>query len=389
MTYDVLTPGVARLWDYGPDWSRGFEVRRSFQTDISVSRDDTEQRRALRAVPRRSCRYRTMVSGNDRRAADRFLREWQNKPTVVPDYARWARLTAGSSAGATALTISPMPAWVGEGQPLVLCGATREEVLVEGVAGTTVTLAEPLASAWTNGSVIRPTFFGLLSAEMQSTRMTRNAAAIDVSLVGYPGGEPPRATGTPWATFNSREVFTLQPDYASPPSIGTIFPVEQVDYGRGRTAEFRPIDRMKRALELEFNGQDATAAGEIEQFFDRHLGRRTAFYAPSWEQDLVLVGTASGTSITVEGDCTDIDVFDAIAACLTDGTQLYRSISNPVLTSGNTEFTVSSAWPVTLGANVARISWMPLVRFASDDLITLWRTPQSADLKLAMQQVTG
>lgn len=394
MTYDVQTPGVARLWAYRPDWSRGVEMRRSFQTDISTSRDNTEQRRALRFVPRRSTRYRTMVTGNDRREADRFLQVWQNKPTVVPDFTRWARLTASSAGGASTLTISPMPAWIAEGQTLVLCGSScdHEQVLVASVAGTTATLEEPLTEAWANGSVLRPSLFGLLSDETSSNRPTRDSATIEVTLTAYPGGESPRAAGTAWATFGGREVFTPQPDYASPPGIKYLWPVEQVDFGRGRTAEFRPITRFARGLELDFNGQDATGAEEIEQFFDRHFGRRNAFYAPTFEQDLILaVNATSGTStLRILGDLTEFTAFDAIAVCLTDGTILYRTLSAPVLVSGNTQFTVSSAWPVTLSAaNVARICWMPLVRFSSDELVTQWRTPVAASLRIGVQQVTG
>lgn len=394
MTYDVQTPGVARLWAYGPDWSRGVELRRAFQTDIAKSRDQTEQRRALRFTPRRSTRYRTVVTGNDRREAERFLHVWQNKPTVVPDFTRWARLTATSSSGASTLTISPMPAWIAEAQTLVLCGTggDHEQLLVASVAGTTATLEDPLAATWASGSVIRPTLFGLLSGEMNSTRPNRDSAAIDVQLSAYAGGEASRAEGSPWASFDSREVFTLMPDYASPPSIDYLWPVEQIDYGRGRTAQFRPVTRFARGLELDFNGQDATAAGEIEQFFDRHFGRRNAFYMPTWEPDLVLGANAtSGTStLRVDGDLTEYDAFDAIAVCLTDGTQLYRTLSAPSLVSGDTQFTVSSSWPVTLtSSNVARICWMPLVRFSADELATMWRTPLSANVRLAVQQVSG
>jgi hypothetical protein len=102
VTYDVLTPGVARLWPYSPDWSRPFDVKRSFLTDVATSRDKTEQRRATRDEPRLSVQYQAVVSGADRRAADHHLRSWQNKPVVVPDFghakrvrqahSRWGRL---------------------------------------------------------------------------------------------------------------------------------------------------------------------------------------------------------------------------------------------------------------------------------------------------------
>jgi hypothetical protein len=149
---------------------------------------------------------------------------------------------------------------------------------------------------------------------------------------------------------------------------------------------------MKRRLDADFSGQDVTAAGEIEQFFDRMLGRRNAFYMPTWERDLLLAVTAtSGTStIQFTGDLTDLPTVEAVAVCMKDGTQLYRSLSNPLIWGSDTIFDVSSVWPQDItAANVARISWMPLWRFASDEMTTAWRTPRSANVRLGYQQVTG
>jgi hypothetical protein len=255
MSYDVLTPSVARLWPYAPDWSRGFAVTRSFSTDIFTSRDGTEQRRAIRDEPSLSAQIQDGLSGADRRAADLHMRAWQNKPVVVPDFARWARLTGSSAAGATTLTISPMPAWIAADQPLVLCKAgIEEQVLVIGVVGSTVTLDDPLVNAWAIGDVVRPSLFGLFNAQTSSARLNGDAAAFDIGIDCYPGGEPPREVGTAWASLNSIEVFTPLPDYAGSPSVGHIWPIDQVDYGRGRTAQFRPVDFMARTLEAEFNG---------------------------------------------------------------------------------------------------------------------------------------
>jgi hypothetical protein len=150
MSYDVLTPAAARLWSYSPNWASGFDVSRSFRTDIRQSRNNTEQRRALRTNPRIAVEYRTAVQDEDMRGANHFLRAWQNKATIIPDFARWARTTAGAILGATAIVIDPLPVWAAEGQNLVLCGSdgAEEQVLVASVAGTTVNLEDPLASAW-------------------------------------------------------------------------------------------------------------------------------------------------------------------------------------------------------------------------------------------------
>jgi len=401
MSYDVLTPSAARLWSYAPDWSRGFDVKRAFATDIFSSRNNTEQRRAIRDTPRISAEYRTVVSGDSKRAAEHHLRAWQNKPVVVPDFARWARLTGASSGGATTLTVSPMPAWVAEGQPLVLCKTgVQEEVIVDSVAGTTINLVDPLVHAWASDDVLRPTFFGLFGGNIGSSRMNGGAATIDVAIDCYPGGEPPRGAGTAWATLNSIEVFTPQADYSSPPSVGHLWAVDQVDYSRGRTAQFRPVDFMARTLEAEYNGLDVTLATEIEQFFDRMKGRRGAFYLPTWESDYALVGTAGsgstsftalGSSLATDFGAVDFSVVnEGVVVYLTTGAVLYRRITDISASGGNSVVTVNAAWGTALSsANVARISRMPLSRFASDEMTMSWKTPLRAGSHLSFQQVSA
>lgn len=399
MTYDVQSPDAARLWAYGPDWRQGFDVRRSYRTDIRSSRSGMEQRRALRTNPRISAEYRTIASDDDLRGASHFLRAWQNKPTIIPDFARWARTTGSSALGASTLTVSPLPAWAAAGQNLVLCAeGVMERVLVASVAGTTITLEDPLANAWPSGSVLRPTFFGLLESKIGSSRRHRGAAEITVSIDCYPGGEPPRAAGSAWATLNSREIFTLQPDYAGAPSVASVFPLDQIDYGHGRTAQFRPIAEAQPMVEADFTGLDTAAAAQVEQFFDRMKGRRGAFFLPTWAQDFELAASAGSgaTTITVGGSdlATDFGstdyatVEEGLAVCLTDGTTIYRKITDISASGGNSVITVNAAWGAAISAaNLARISRMPLVRFASDEMTMSWRTPLSAETRLTFQGV--
>lgn len=399
MTYDVQSPEAARLWDYGPDWRSGFDVRRNFKTDIAVSRNNTEQRRSTTTNPRIAAEYRTVVTDAELRDANHFLRAWQNKPTIIPDYVRWARTTATASGGATAITISPAPVWAAAGQNLILCGPDGDErVLVDSVAGTTINLADPLSDTWPSNSVVRPTFFGLMESRISSTRRTKGTAEIIVSIDCYPGGEPPRDTGTAWATLNSREVFTMQPDFAGPPSVAAIWPMDRIDYGVGRTAEFRPVDEAQRLIEANFRGLDVTEAAEAEQFFDRHKGRRNAFFLPTWEKDFELAASAlsgssaflaSGSDLAADFGATDYaEVEEGVGVCLTNGTKIYRRITDISASGGNSLVTVDSSWGEALSAaNVARISRLLLVRFGSDEMTTSWVTPMAADTRLSFQQV--
>jgi hypothetical protein len=220
---------------------------------------------------------------------------------------------------------------------------------------------------------------------------------IDVSLDCYPGGEPARAVGTAWATLNSIEVFTPQPDFASPPSVGYIWPVSQVDYSHGRTAQFREVDFMARTLDVQLSGLGVTVASQVEQFFDRMKGRRGAFYSPTWESDFAPVSfgassfVAAGSQLATDFGALDFAVVnEGVAVCLADGTILYRRITGITASSGNSAVTVDSAWGVSLTTvNVVRISRLVLSRLSSDDMTMSWRTPLSAQTRLTFQQVKG
>lgn len=396
MTYDLATPAIARLWEYLPDYSRGVELRRSFRTDIFRSRNNTEQRRALRDVPRLSTSYTTRLSGADLQAAKLFLRTWQNKPVGIPDFGRWFQTTAASSSGTNTLTIASAPSWIAPGQLALLCSSTGNELVEIGsVILPTVTLTANLANSWPSGSVIRPVLFGLLNGATQANRQTRGAQSINVSLQCYPGGEPPEDEGAATDTFNGYEVFTAEADFSGSAAMDYIWPVEQVDFDIGRTAQFRPILQHEQLIEAQFNGLSPAEAEDIEQFWLRHKGRRNAFYRPTCEKDMTLAADASA-SITIDIEGTELatyfPAFDspytdtAIEIVLQDGSRLRRTITSAAVNGGNSRLTLSASTTAAV-ADVARISWMPLVRFANDELATLWRSPLKASIGAAFQSL--
>lgn len=397
MSYDLDTLSAVRLWPYQPDFGSPYEIRRAFLTDITTSRNRTERRRALRDVPRLLVNYRASLSGDDLQAAKHFLRAWQNKPTAVPDYSRWIATTGSSAGGASTITIASPPAWAAAGQLALLCGPDGDSELVEiaSVADPVVTLADPLASAWPSGSVVRPVILGLLNGRMQGNRLTRGAQQIGVQISAYPGGEPPEDEGTASVTFNGYEVFSAEPDFAQQPSIDYLWPVEQVDYGYGRTAQFRPIERAERLIEATFTGLSPAEAEAIEQIFLRSKGMRGAFYRPTCEKDMTLAANTSslarfdavGTDLAADFGSTDFAANPtAIEIVQTNGTRIHKLITGITSVGGNSRIAFSGAISLST-STTARISWMPLVRFASDELATSWRTFLSATIRASFQTV--
>lgn len=399
MTYDLNTLSAARLWPYHPDWSQGYEVRRAFLTDIARSRSNMEQRRALRDVPRFSAYYSAVVSGDDQREARQWLNTRQNMPAAVPDFSRHALTTGSASIGGTAITIASPPAWIAANRLIVLCSdVAMELVQVDEVSGSTVNLIGALDNNWPSGSVVRPVIHGLLSGDVRASRYRRGASAITVDVLAYPGGEPPEDEGAASDTFNGYEVFTAEPNWSGAPVLDYLWPVEEVDFGIGRTAQFRPIARPQQLDDAEFAGLSPSAVQAIEQFFLRHKGRRNAFYRPTTEKDFTLAATAStgsgfflhpGTSLADDMGAINFTTYPAaIEVVMVNGTRIRRLVTGITSSGGNSRVDVNANWPTNLTAsNVARISWMPLVRFGSDELVTRWQTPIAATIRAAFQGV--
>jgi hypothetical protein len=397
MTDDLNTPALARLWPHEPNWSAPYRVTRSFLTDINTSRSKKERRRALRDIPRLSIAFGALVSNATQRAADQFMRGGQNAPAVVPDFSRYAALTGSSSAGASTLTMASPPAWVAVGQILVLCApnGTREAVVADAVAGSTITTLDPIENAWASGRIVRPGIFGLMKDSIRTSWHKPNASGFDIELAAYPGGEPPEDEGTASDTFNGLEVVTIDPDWSGSPKMDHIWPVEQVDKGYGRTAQFRPVTRMQGVIEQQFTGLSSAQAQAFEQVFLRAKGMRGSFYRSTCKPDMVLNANATAsTTIVVQGrDIADdfassnfASISQAIEIIKRDGTRLRRLVTDINASGGNTALVLNASVTITT-ANVARISWLPRTRFAADDLTTEWVSPRFANIRAVFQTV--
>lgn len=399
MTYDLNTPALARLWPYEPDWSSPFKVTRSFLTDLLVPRSGIgfEQRRALRDVARLSLSYKTVLTDANLRTSGNWLRAAQNYPAVVPDFSRYVRLTGTTAALTDELTIASPPSWIAADKHLVLCGSDGLVlVVVAGVVGDTVTLTANVTAEWATGSVVRPGIFGLMAPQQRQTWFTPKAGEVEIKLAAYPGGEPDEDEDSETLDlFNGLEVLTIDPDWSQSPAMDWLFPVEQVDRGVGRTAQFRPVTRSQGLIESQYGGLTVAQATTLERLFLRCKGMRGAFYRSTCRHDMVLQANVTASAlVTVTGpeiadDFGAVDyaeVGQAVEIIQTDGTRIRRNVTDIDASGGHSRLTLSSAVTLTTGTT-ARISWLPKVRFASDDLTSEWITPARANIRAAFQTI--
>lgn len=394
----LVTGQRARVWPFPPNWRESVEITSSYKTDMFVSRSGREQRRALRAKPRRRLSLPFLGSEGGLRVFQRAMAKWQNQPVVVGDPVRWAELTTGIPEASDELLLVSTPDWLVAGANLILQHDDRTRTInVLSVSGTSVTLSAGVGEAWPAATRVRPGLTGLLSSEIAAAARTSRVVEGNLDFDLTPGSEvePVREPGM--FHHAGREVMVARPNWGESLNAQYLWPVEQVDFGHGLIRTFRPIEIGSTIRRATFVTQGAAELAAIESLFDRMYGRRGEFHCPTHMEDMVMRGPAAeGTSfLRVEGTethdaYTDDPVHQHIAVRLLDGRWLFRAVTNLFLVNDglgdDTIVEIAEPWLFDIEpGQVAAVSWMPVVRFASDDLTVEWITESVGQTQLAMQ----
>lgn len=170
------------------DWSEPVEDVRRYLTDVLTGTDGNEQRRQLRARPRRTIRYRSVLL--ERGEATRILeglRVLGGAWATVPLWCDATVLTSAAALGGTALTCDTTGREFRTGVDaalLVRDSQTFELLRVETVTSTglTVHLDEPLQAAWAAGTAVVPLVRGRMLSPAEFEWVTDQEAILTVLM---------------------------------------------------------------------------------------------------------------------------------------------------------------------------------------------------------------
>lgn len=382
----------ARLWPFAPNWREPVEVVPEFRTDIITSRSGKEQRRALRTTPRRAISYTVTVKQEDRQRFIQLLSKWQGKTMLLGDPTRKLRLSTGIPINGAVMTVPSVPAWLVAGRQIVIGNTVAA---VEAIDDTTITFSPAATAAVPAGTIVRPALSGRMSGTIGASHPTSRVAEAKIAFAVDPASEP-IDDGEPGLQVHAgREVFPFNPNWLSAVDQNFDWPIEQVDYGFGRVQTYQPIEYGWFTQGAGFIGATPDEAGEIEQFFNRMKGRRGEFLMPTGTDDLSVEGRlAEGTSFLT---ATGTDVFDnyatdtryrAISLKLRSGVKLFRTVSGMYVDGENTVISTTRPWFYDIEPeDIAMVSWMPVFRFASDDVSFEWLTDSVVQVQLNMRSL--
>ena len=148
-----------------------------------------------------------------------------------------------------------------------------------------------------------------------------------------------------------------------------------------------PSEYNARLLAADYTGR-APEARRILNFFLRQKGRRGEFYVPSDTADVPLAAATGNAFLYVDGQefaaaWADHPVNRAVAFKMRDGTRFYRQVVAITVQGEQSRVQLDQAVPYYLSpADVEVISWLPVMRLASDELIIEWLTTNAIRARL-------
>lgn len=356
------------LFPFAPNWRDSISLNYQFKTEIITSRSGKEQRRAVRANPRKTVAFGiTLPSATP---LDQFMVRNHLDVITVADYSRHVRLVSGVPFDGQVFEVDVVPDWMSAGRAIILGGQQRT---VSAVSGNLVTIDAPSVVAVPSGEQIFPAVNGRLDDSISVQKLTDRAVEASISIQLTPGSVPADDADSPQEVFNGREVFLFEPNWASPVDGSYSVTTDTVDFGFGRTMTYTPMrfDTRIRQIQVVFPTQ--TDRADAVSFFTRMKGRRGEFYMPTWSDDLVVARPADADSLLmwVKGR----EVYETYAGSTTrkaivlrtpDGYQFYRRVLNITTDGVDSLIETDIEWSVDIDETIG-LSWLPVARFATDD----------------------
>lgn len=391
----------ARLWRAPHFPLDAIEQELGYLTKIIRSRAGNEQRRALRVRPRRRVRLTHLVARDCLRAVLGDLRAYQPQAWGLPDRTRAIATTTVLANGASQVSVAAAPAWAVVGESVALrAGAAMEMFTLGAVVSNTLTFDETNPAAdFPVGTRIMPVDPARLDPALSGSRPRQDLMAVTAVFDLLPGLalhlDPPAAP----QSFNGRELWTRAPVKTDVLGEDFLSSLEAVDFGFGRVRHEIPEAFQRETLQIPYRPCDGPTMIEIEDLFRRALGRRGEFYMPTFAADLIPSGvTPMGSGIlTVAGTETATaysgsTVYKALAVQRADGSWEPQTVSSIGPSGNDTVITLGGTWAADVDpATVRRVCWLPVWRFASDSLTTIWRRPgpvkQRAETTLTLQSL--
>lgn len=391
-----------------PNWTTPVSKQWSYLTDIVTGRTLKEQRRQLRESPRISLSYQHTMLPHRLRAYTRFFADAPDQLMSMPDWVSKTETVATTPIGSQVFNVGIVPTWAAVGQ-LVFVQAPQgnkdedpevSTTAIDAIGTSTITVTATATRDWPAGTILYKGFVGRLSDDTQASLVTNFTGESTIEFEINPSQEALSTEPAATEFFLSREVLTINNNWAQTPTITFSKPREVIDFGRGRVQSNSFQTGTRFNLELGFTGLNLDNTLEIEAFFRRQFGRVKEFWRSTGISDILVsemtTDLSPGSSALTLSTTELFDLYSddtshkAIEIRLKDGTILRKSIQDwtTLEEPDRTRIFFNETFVEgLLREDIDQISWLLLWRLASDDMGMEWLTDRTGQTVLTLRSL--
>lgn len=296
------------VWSFDADWSDDVLERYMFLTDVLASNSGAEQRRGVRATPRRQLEFNVMFAGQERSFFDLALQNLGGSDFLFPLYPDGSRTTADVTFGAGAKAIpcnTRGREFESGGYALLRKNAfTFETILIDGLTEDSIHTVGGVVNNWPAGTRVYPCKRGRLSEMPQTTGKTASVLTSSV-VMDLIGAAPWTGDPATLETFEGDPVYLISPNWSD--DLTNRYSRLQDLFDNDMGVPFR-VERSDRSFLSQTYNWFLRGREDHDKF--RALlyaidGRRKAFWLPTFTGDLQLINRIAANNSGPSGTPKD------------------------------------------------------------------------------------
>lgn len=359
------------------DWTDGVRETLAWATDILQSETGAEQCRALRIAPRRTLGVDLYIDKRERQHFDVVLFGWSTRVWAIPIWFDVQLLSAPVAIGAFTIACNTVGRDFRAGGLAMLLGETAfqyETVEILSLTTTQLTLKRATLQQWKAGTRLYPVRTAQFGSAPKLARLhdQLQKTSIDFTVV-----EP-----CDWTAIAPAVMYRGYPVYDATPEESDDLTSEYqqllltLDSGTSAAALITDTADLPRPINLHrwklFGRSEQTAFRSFIYYLN---GRQKRVWVPTHADDLTLVAVVSDASTVIDVANIGYTRFARnktgrrdIRIQLYNGSVFYRRITGSAeITSDIERLQIDASLGVVVNpADVARISWLMLMRADSD-----------------------
>lgn len=351
-----------------------------WETDIVDAQDGQEQRIAVRDLPRQSFEVELFLTDAERRRFASVMLDWHARLFAVPIWPEQMSIRTafvGNSGNTINVdSTANLDLRIGALAVVYKSVGVNDFLTVASFTGNSVTFDANPQNSFAVGDFVVPVRLCYMKPSVPGGRPPVNVErykARFTSIDNHTGA--PTGSTSGWNTFNSKVLLDDFNFVDGASASELVRSITVIDPGPGLVTQGSGWQVSKSIRTKLWNPRTRAALWKIRLLLYALRGRQVSLYAPTYNDDLLVVATLTSGTNTMDVEHCDYSRFvqsrhpkKIIRVTFTDGTTAIKSISSAVEVSSTVErLTVDSNWGTTkTAAQVQRVEFIEPIRLNTD-----------------------